>query len=138
MSESDGNTSVESRRTSKRMKKNPEKLPVLLIVFGFSISEIGQFVSDHPVLDGIKEGHYSANKRIDLFFTDDMQKTLLDDIGEDIGQLGADPLDDYSKQAVLFELFFGVAHGGRMPRRGEVFRSVITLHVEPARYRFLK
>lgn len=137
MSESDGNTSVESRRTSKRMKKYTEKLPILLIVYGYSISEIGQFVSDHPELDGIKEGHYSANKRLDLFFTDDMQKNLLEELGDDVKQLGPDEMDEYSKQSVLYELFTGELSGGRRPRRTETFRASIVLKVEPARFRFM-
>ena len=123
--------------TMTKRAKTTENLPVLLIVYGFGNNEASFWASDHPVLDGI-EGYFDANKRIGLFFSDEMQKTLLDDIGEDIGQLGPDPLDDYSKQAVLFEIFRGIAHGGRTPRRGEVFRSVITLYVEPARFRLMK
>lgn len=131
---------ITATRSSKRAKMSNGSLPdlpVLLVVYGYSIGEIGQFVSDHPVLDGAK-GHYNANKRIDLFFTDEMQRTLLEDIGDDIGQMGADPLDEYSKQAVLYELFKGSMYGGRAPRRGEQYRATITLFVEPARFRFMK
>lgn len=139
--------SVTPPKSKKRRTEIPEiqaiqhpdtlKSPVLLIVYGYSVSEVSFFVSDHSILDGIS-GYYSANKRINLFFSDDMQKTLLEDLGEDVRQLGDDPLSDFSKQSVLFELFTGDLYGGKKPTRGQNFRSTITLYVEPARFRLMK
>lgn len=135
MSECEGITTT---RSSKRAKITVDShLPVLLFVYGFAIGEVQEFVSDHSILDGIV-GHYSANKRIDLFFSDEMQAKLLEEISGDIGQMGSSDMDMYSKQAVLYELFKGPLYGGRAPRRGEQFRATITLHVEPARFRFMK
>lgn len=120
---------------SKRIKLNVD--PVLLVVFGYSTDSICLYVSDHYILDGLN-GHYSANKRIDAFYTEEMHRQLLDEIGEDIPQLGADTNDDFSKQSCLYELFHGDLHGGRKPKRGEVFRSTITLYVDPVRFKKMK
>lgn len=126
---------VKRNGTMTKRAKMTENLPVLLIVYGFGSNEASFWVSDHPVLDGI-EGYFDANKRIGFFFSDEMYRTLVAEIGDDIRDIGIDE-SDYAKQALLYELFRGVAHGGRKPRRGEKFKSTIVLHLEPARFRLM-
>lgn len=137
MTDIDSFVSVEGKRKSKRSKMTEESLPVLLIVHGYSVSELGMYVSNHPVLDNVR-GHFSANKRIGLFYTDEMHRILLEELREDIGQLGDSDDDDYSKVSTLYELFAGDLYGGRRPRRGEAYSATIHMHIEPARFRFLK
>lgn len=137
MSESDGNTSIESRRSSKRIKKNPDPHLALLIIHGYTASEIQTLVSDHPMFHDLK-GFYTANARIGRFYTDEMHQALLEELGDDIRQLGDDPLSDFSKQSALYELFAGMMYGGRAPKNSDVFSTTIIMYIEPARFRFLK
>lgn len=123
-------------RNNKRMKMDVT-LPVLLIVYGYGSNEASFFVSDHPVLDGV-EGYYTANARIGVFFSDTMSKILMEEIGDDVRELGPDENTDYAKQALLYQLFAGELHGGRAPRRKEKYRATIVLHVEPVRFRGMK
>lgn len=95
------------------------------------------FVSDHPIFQDLK-GFYKANARIGKFYTDEMHQTLLEEIGDDIRQLGDDPLSEFSKQSALFELFCGSMNGGRAPRTKDCFTATIIMYIEPARFRFLK
>lgn len=94
-------------------------------------------VSDHHILDGVF-GHHNANKRIGLFFSDYMEKFLLEEIGGDVQDLGTEGTGDYAKQSLLFEMFFGEQMGGRRPKRKEMYRATISLYIEPARFRSLK
>ena len=136
MIEIDSFLPIEGKRKSKRIKME-ECLPVLLIVHGYSVSEIGMYVSDHPVLENVR-GHFSANKRIELFYTDEMHKMLLEELRDDIGQLGDTDDDNYSKVSTLYTLFCGELYGGRKPKRGESYSATIHMYIEPARFRFMK
>lgn len=123
-------------RSSKRVKMTEPHL-ALMIIHGFSTSDIQTFVSDHPMFHDLK-GFYTANARIGRFYTDEMHQMLLEELGDDIRQLGDDPLSDFSKQSALYELFVGPLMGGRAPKTTDSFSTTIIMYIEPARFRFLK
>lgn len=136
MSDIESVSTIGGKKKSKRIKMTEPPL-VLLIIHGFSVSDIQMFVSDHSIFDNLT-GFYKANNRIGRFYTDEMHQEILRELGDDIRQPGDDPLSDFSKQSALYELFVGPLRGGRAPRTTDCFTATIIMYIEPARLRFLK